>query len=80
MNISTIRESGSELCLDLPQDIINKLGIKVGDQYSFSLGDDGSIVLSLLAAPDSGIRTEVVKTAKEKMQSYSEALRVLKER
>lgn len=80
MNISVISKIGTELGYVLPQDIVEKLGIKAGDQYSISLNKEGSIVLSLLNAPDSNVRPEVVKSAKQNIERYDETLRGLKER
>lgn len=80
MIISIIRDIGAELGCVLPQDIVEMLGVKAGDQYSISLGDDGSIVLRLLDASNSNIRPEVVKAAKRNMERYSEALKSLKDR
>ncbi len=61
MNMSTIREIGTELGFVLPQEIVEKLGVKAGDHCSFSLSEDGSIVLSFLNAPESNVRPEVVR-------------------
>lgn len=80
MNISTVKEIGTELGFVLPQDIVEKLEINAGDQYSLRLNEEGSIVISLLDGSISNVRTEVLKAAKRIMKSNCETLEALKDR
>lgn len=52
---ATIERDGNDMILILPPDVLKQLGVEVGDEIMWTLGSDGTVVITPTLMPDRAI-------------------------